>query len=127
MTEQQYLDYNRSLLKQFTRTFTSRTEQLPQEHPLRELAEAFTNLEVSAGKLYSEAPPLVARLFDTYTEFAPTFPRQLLWFLGGDCLHYMADEEIDQYQQLDELRMAATEASKPFDLQEARAKLLNLQ
>jgi hypothetical protein len=127
MTEQQYLDYNRALLAQFTLTFTTRTEQLPHDHPLRELAQSFAALQESGGDFYSEAPVLIARLFDTYPEFAPTFPRQLLWFLGGDCLHYMADDEIDQYQQLEELRMAAARRGDTFDFQEARAKLLNLQ
>jgi hypothetical protein len=70
---------------------------------------------------------LVARLFDTYPDFAPTFPRQLLWFLGGDCLHYMADEEILQYQQLEDLRVKAASSGKAFNFNDARAKLLNLQ
>lgn len=127
MTEHQYLLYNRALLEQFTLTLTTRTAQLPRDHPLRELAESFAALGENGGSLYTDGPLLVARLFDTYPEFAPTFPRQLLWFLGGDCLHYMADEEIDQYQRLDELRVAAARRGDTFDVQEARAKLLNLQ
>jgi hypothetical protein len=127
MSEQQYLDYSRALFAQFTTTFIGRTQQLPSDHPLRELATAFQSTVDSDTDFYIAAPALVARLFDTYPDFAPTFPRQLLWFLGGDCLHYMADEEIDQYQQLDDLRVAADTAGEPFDFQEARAKLLNLQ
>lgn len=127
MSEQQYLDYIYALLAQFTRTFATRTEQLPPEHPLRELAAAFEAIAGNGDDFYTEGPGLVARLFDTYPEFAPTFHRQLLWFLGGDCLHYMADEELDQYQQLEELRATAASTGEVFDFQEARAKLLNLQ
>ena len=56
-------------------------------------------------KCSPSTPALVARLFTTYPDFAPTFPRELLWFFGGDCLHYMPDEEIATFQQLEELRL----------------------
>lgn len=127
MNDEQYLEHCSALLTQFSQTLATRTAQLPADHPLRELGEAFTTLGDSAGDLYARSPELVARLFDTYPEFAPTFPRQLLWFLGGDCLHYMADEEIAQYQQLEELRLAAASRGDTFNFSEARAKLLNLQ
>lgn len=126
MDDQHYLEYCRALLADFAQTLVIRTRQLPEDHALRELAEAFHSLG-STGDLYTEGPELVARLFDTHTEFAPTFPRELLWFFGGDCLHYMADEEIAQCQQLDELRLAAARRGEPFNWRESRAKLLNLQ
>jgi hypothetical protein len=116
------------LLAEFSRTFATRTAQLPADHPLRELALGFTELDnTTAADLYSLGPELVSRLFDTYPEFAPTFPRQLLWFLGGDCLHYMADKEIVQYQHLEDLRLEAASRGESLNFNEARAKLLNLQ
>jgi len=127
MNDEHYLEHCRSLLAGFSRTFATRTRQLPDDHPLRELAGAFEDLAASSADLYTDGPPLVARLFDTHTEFAPTFPRQLLWFFGGDCLHYMADDEIAQCQQLDELRLAAARRGETFDWNASRAKLLNLQ
>jgi hypothetical protein len=126
MNDECYLEYCRALLADFSHTLVTRTRQLPEEHSLRELAEAFQSLEPS-GDFYSLGQELVARLFDTHTDFAPTFPRELLWFFGGDCLHYMADEEIAQCQQLDELRLAAERRGDSFDWRESRAKLLNLQ
>lgn len=128
MNDQQYLDHCRTLLAEFSRTFATRTSQLPADHPLRELALAFVAIgDTTAVDLYTLGPELVSRLFDTYPDFAPTFPRQLLWFLGGDCLHYMADEEIGQYQQLEDLRLEAASKGELFNLHEARAKPLNLQ
>lgn len=128
MNDDQYLEYCRTLLSGFSRTFVTRTAQLPADHPLRELALGFTDLgDTTAVDLYTLGPELVSRLFDTYPDFAPTFPRQLLWFLGGDCLHYMADEEIVQYQQLEDLRLDAASRGQLFNINEARAKLLNLQ
>ncbi|MCB1687233.1 MAG: hypothetical protein KDI33_02045 [Halioglobus sp.] len=127
MNDQQYLEHCHTLLAAFSRELVTRTQQLPQDHPLRELAEGYRSLADNSTDLYDKGPALVARLFDTYPEFAPTFPRQLLWFLGGDCLHYMADEEIEQHQQLEELRLAAAARGETFNFQAARAKLLNLQ
>ncbi len=77
--------------------------------------------------VHTRAQPLVNRLFTTYPDFAPTLPRELLWFFGGDCLHFMPDEEIALYQQLDELRHEAAARGEIMDLRAARAKLLQLQ
>lgn len=126
MDDERYLEHCRSLLAEFSQTLVTRTRQLPEDHPLRELADAFKSL-ASSDEIYTLGPDLVARLFDTHTDFAPTFPRELLWFFGGDCLHYMADEEIAQCQKLDELRLAAALRGESFDWRESRAKLLNLQ
>ena len=127
MNDQQYLEHCRTLLAEFSRTLATRTAELPYDHPLSELAAAYRALDENGVDLYTRGPALVSRLFDTYPEFAPTFPRQLLWFLGGDCLHYMADEEIEQHQQLEELRLAAASRGDTFNFNDARAKLLNLQ
>lgn len=127
MNDQQYLAHCRTLLTEFSRTLAARTAALPTDHPLSELAAAYRALDEDGIDLYARAPVLVSRLFDTYPEFAPTFPRDLLWFLGGDCLHYMADEEIEQHQQLEELRLGAASRGDTFNFTDARAKLLNLQ
>jgi hypothetical protein len=127
MNDSQYREHCQGLWIEFSRDLVIRTVQLSAEHPLRELAEGFAALATSSNEFYSVGPELVARLFDTYPEFAPTFPRQLLWFFGGDCLHYMADDEIAQFQQLEELRLAAAARGELFDWQDTRAKLLNLQ
>ena len=127
MTDEQYLQYCRGLLADFARTMATRTEDLPEGHALRELALAYLHLADAGQDLYSSGPQLITRLFDTYPEFAPTFPRQLLWFFGGDCLHYMADDEITEFQQLEEMRLAAAARGETFNFQESRAKLLKLQ
>ena len=127
MNDQQYLQYCRDLLAEFSASFARRSEHLPEDDPLRELADAFSRLCATPEELYSQGPALVSRLFTTYPELAPLLPRQLLWFFGGDCLHFMADDEIDQFQALEEMRLQADAAGEPFDYQAARAKLLNLQ
>lgn len=127
MNDAQYLQHCRALWREFSSTLGTRTAQLPADHPLRELAAGYQTVADHSTDLYEHGPQLVSRLFDTYPEFAPTFPRLLLWFLGGDCLHYMADEEMAEYQQLEELRLVAATRGERFNFTEARAKLLNLQ
>ena len=127
MNDEQYLQHCRELLTDFAKTLVTRTKHLPDDDCLRELAAAFLSLADAEGDLYAEGPALVSRLFTTYPDFAPTLPRELLWFFGGDCLHYMADDEIDLFQQLEDMRLAAATRGETFDPRAGRAKLLNLQ
>ena len=58
---------------------------------------------------------LISQVFHRYPQIAHLVPRDLLWFFGGDCLHFMPDEEIELFQQLDERRFAAEEHGEAFD------------
>ena len=127
MNDQEYLEHCLELLDEYSMDLAKRTEHLPPEDPLRELCDAFSALADSHPDLYARGAELVARLFTTYPELAPALPRQLLWFFGGDCLHYMPDEEIAQFQQLEDMRLEAEATGEPFNIRDARAKLLNLQ
>ncbi|MCU1716173.1 PA2817 family protein [Pseudomonas sp. 5P_3.1_Bac2] len=66
---------------------------------------------------------LISQIFHRYPQIAHLVPRDLLWFFGGDCLHYMPDEEIDLYQSLDERRYQAEENGEPFDWQQEKQLL----
>ncbi|QIB64370.1 PA2817 family protein [Kineobactrum salinum] len=124
MNDTQYLQYCRQLWRQFSDTLGQRSQSLDPENPLRQLASEFSRLGESDGDLYLEGPELVQRLFSHHPEFAPTLPRSLLWFLGRDCLHVMADEEIRLFQTLDDERHAAAARGEVFDYSgEASARL----
>ncbi|MEP4147958.1 MAG: PA2817 family protein [Halioglobus sp.] len=127
MNDAQYASHCRELLAEFAANMTKRLEHLPEGDSLRELADRFSDLQKNDGDLYADGATLVSRLFTTYPDFAPTFPRDLLWFLGGECLHYMPDEEIAAYQKLDDMRYAAADKGETLNLREARASLLSLQ
>ena len=127
MNDEQYLHHCREQLSAFAETLFQRTAGLADDDPFRQLAAAFQALANGEGDLYSEGPRLAGSLFTTYPDFAPTFPRELLWFFGGDCLHYMPDDEIAVYQQLEDQRLQAASRGETLDLQQARANLLKLQ
>ena len=128
MDDEQYLSHCRDLLTDFSRSLSQRTDALDQDDGLRVLAADFKRLaDGPSADVYRLAGPLVDRLFTTYADFAPTFPRELLWFFGGDCLHFMPDEEIVVFQQLDEQRGQAAQRGEIIDLQAARARLMKLK
>ena len=58
---------------------------------------------------------LISQVFQHYPQIAHQVPRDLLWFFGGDCLHFMPDEEIAIFQQLEERRYEAEQNDEPFD------------
>jgi hypothetical protein len=127
MNDEQYLNHCRQQFAHYSKELDQRTEGLAEDDTLRELALGFRALAGGEGDLYTQGQSLVDRLFTTYPDFAPTFPRELLWFLGGECLHFLADEEIDLYQQLEELREQSASKGEIIDFAAARAKLLKLQ
>lgn len=89
---------------------------------LNRLCEATGNSE----ELNSAGQQLVSRIVAGYSHLTPHLHRDLFWFFGGDCLHYMPDEEIERYQQLDERRHEAEEQGTVFHLEDERAKIFGL-
>ena len=58
---------------------------------------------------------LICQVFHRYPQIAHLVPRDLLWFFGGDCLHFMPDDEIALFQELDERRYEAEQKGLPFE------------
>lgn len=69
---------------------------------------------------------LICRIISSYPHLMPLLYRDLLWFFGGDCLHFMPDEEIAVFQRLDEQREEAKQQQRAFSYKEARAKSMGL-
>ncbi|MGB3611327.1 MAG: PA2817 family protein [Cellvibrio sp.] len=69
---------------------------------------------------------LLCRVVVAYPHLMPLLYRDLLWFFGGDCLHFMPDDEIARYQQLDELRYEAMRTESDFSYADERAKCFGL-
>jgi len=73
-----------------------------------------------------EGQQLVCMAISSYPHITPLIPRDLFWFFSGDCLHFMPDEEIVNYQLLDERRFEAEDNGEDFDFEEERAKVFGL-
>jgi hypothetical protein len=127
----QYFDYHVGLLKKFKDSI----QKYPPYHTsLADLTETDTAVMATLDELcqhdhYNEEMMergqwLIERIVSGYNQLMPFLSRDLLWFFGGDSLHYMPDDEIRFYQQLDELRYAAESQDRPFDIEEAKDYLM---
>ncbi|MFK0087725.1 PA2817 family protein [Pseudomonas sp. NPDC090755] len=107
------LDHLRSIL-----VALGEAEQVPEEsHAL--FLERFDELreQLPVDQLESQylGQDLMCQVIQRYPQIAHLVPRDLLWFFGGDCLHFMPDEELDLYQALEERRYEAEQNGEPFD------------
>ena len=119
----QYFTYHVDLLRQFKENIS---QDRPYEVDIDELSDndqqfMSTLDKICAAETYSEEMSeqgqwLVGQIVNGYNHLLIAFSRDLLWFFGGSCLHFMPDHEIDFYQQLDELRYAAENQDRPFDI-----------
>ena len=90
---------------------------------ISDFKQLIENFETGNGDIYTTGADLLERAFKMYPGLAHLIARDLLWFFGGSCLHNMADEEIEKFQRLDELRFAAEEAGEEFDYINKRASV----
>ena len=66
---------------------------------------------------------LITTAVAKYAHIVPLIPRDLFWYFGGDCMHFLGDEEITSFQHLDEEFYSADPECNYFEL---RSKLLGL-
>ncbi len=41
-----------------------------------------------------QAQELLSQFIRCYANLVPLIKRELLWFIGGECLHYLGDDEV---------------------------------
>jgi hypothetical protein len=81
---------------------------------------------VGGASLLIQGQEILCKIVAGYPQLMPLLPRDLLWFFGGDCLHYMPDDEISVFQLLDEQRQEARETNSVFSYENARALAFGL-
>lgn len=95
----------------------------------RELMTGLTRLckATSISEDFSfEGQELICKVIASYPNITPLIHRDLMWFFGGDCLHFMPDDEIANYQLLDERRFEAEDKGEEFYFENERAKVFGL-
>ncbi len=130
-TQLPYHRYHLALLNSLFDTLRAQSvlmAQVPEESNLLFL-ERFEELiaQLEAGEhdaLYSGLE-VICQVITRYPQVAHMIPRDLLWYFGGDCLHYMPDEEIAQYQLLDEHQAEAAARGEEFNWEQARQLLMS--
>jgi len=107
------LDHLRSIL-----VAVGEVEQVPEESHtlfLERFDELRALLPIDPIESQYLGQDLMSQVILRYPQIAHLVPRDLLWFFGGDCLHFMPDEEQDLYQALEERRFEAEQNEEPFD------------
>ncbi len=92
----------------------------------QQLITLVADVEHQRGDYIESGQQILARLVRHYPDLVPLVPRDLFWYFGGELLHFMPDDEIEIFQQLDELRYEAQISGETFNYEEARARLLGL-
>jgi hypothetical protein len=129
-TEQNFLKYHLNLLSAFIRHAQSlapfNQDNCSEED--RAFFEALQLLSTSSSEPHflSEGQDIMCSIVSRYPHLMPLLYRDLLWFFGGDCLHYMPDDEILKFQRLDELRHAASGNGELFSYENMRAQIFGM-
>lgn len=127
-------DYDTSYIEFHQRLLTAFINQIKQQAPFnldhnnQDDRDFMSDIEqlpnIGGSQQLIQGQQLLCKLVATYHHLMPLLPRDLLWYFGGDCLHYMPDEEIAVFQQLDEQRESARAAQQKFDYEKARLNAL---
>ena len=107
------LDHLRSIL-----VAVGEAEQVPEESHslfLERFDELRALLPIDPIESQYLGQDLMSQVILRYPQIAHLVPRDLVWFFGGDCLHFMPDEVLDRYQALEERRFEAEQNDEPFD------------
>lgn len=124
--DQEYYTYHLELLAAFCAQIQQlppfNTEQASEDD--QEFLAALTQLQQQPQGIdfLEQGQVLMCRVVGSYPHLMPLLYRDLLWFFGGDCLHFMPDEEIAIFQRLDEQREEAKQEQRAFSYKEARAR-----
>lgn len=86
--------------------------------------ETITLYQEHASEAFDLGQVLMTRLVRNYPQLTQLFARDLLWLFGGDCIHYLADEEIGEFQALDEARYVKEAQNEPYDYLELRNAMI---
>lgn len=93
---------NRQQLKQDWFNELEATLKLQEDAPSEKLLFSLQTIQAAFAEGDQEADFNGRLIIETLIRNSPQYghliPRDLLWLLGGDCLHYLDDAEMDQYQ-----------------------------
>ncbi len=107
------------LTQAFVSCYQQSQQQLEQDSDAREklqqqIDELLTALDSDQDYRFI-GQDLINQLFTMHPNISHLIPRDLLWLMGGPCLHYLSDDELEKYYQLDELQHQAEQQQQEFD------------
>ncbi|KZN12397.1 PA2817 family protein [Marinomonas sp. TW1] len=85
--------------------------------------QLIARIESNAPDYTFDAQEVLSRFIRCYPNLVPLIKRELLWFMGGECLHFLGDEEINFYQQLEDHLYELDHKQIDYNLQDEINKL----
>jgi hypothetical protein len=86
---------------------------------LDQLSALINDLDKQTADTSFDGQAWLGRLFRNYTTYAPHLGREVLWYFGGEALHFMPDNEIERFQTLDDM------VAEGKDYLEAKKEIFN--
>lgn len=74
------------------------------------------NIQENTYDYTFDSQEVLSRFIRCYANLVPLIKRELLWFVGGECLHFLGDEEIALYQQLEDHLYELDSQNKSYDI-----------
>ncbi|MEK9712794.1 MAG: PA2817 family protein [Thalassolituus sp.] len=90
---------------------------------LQQFRDLIDQLTEHSDSAYDQGQDLIAKIATHQPQLMPTLDRALLWFFGGECLHFLTDDEINRFQHLDEMAAEAEADGKEYDYRSAGRSL----
>ncbi|WP_159268414.1 PA2817 family protein [Zhongshania aliphaticivorans] len=94
-----------------------------------ELLSLFSALELCFANGDDYTPigqQIITRIVSHYPAITPQVHRDLFWFYGGDCLHFLSDDEIQKYQTLEERYYDLSKTDSDACYRNLRAQIFNM-
>ena len=90
---------------------------------LQQFRDVIDQLTEHRDSAYDPGQDLLSKIGTHQPQLMPAVDRALLWFFGGECMHFLSDEEITRFQHLDEMAAEAEAEGKEYDYRSAGRSL----
>gem|GEM_PF-458058 len=89
---------------------------------IEKMGDLFTIPAEGNPEFLFEIQELLSRFVRCYPNLVPLMKRELLWFAGGECLHFLGDEELSVYELLEEEIYQLESSSQEYSISELLEK-----
>lgn len=95
--------YHQALIVQFKNQLTIYKDELDEDDTVfTQLLDALCEDINTADGEVPTGQKFISTMVARYPQLTPRLPRDLFWYFGGDCLHYVEDKELENFQALEE-------------------------
>lgn len=130
--EESYQTFHRDLTDQLVTLVKSRMlqdgdEDYTLQGTLEELIAYLSDPKTDLDLRNAAGQRLLSFIVSRFQDIMPHVPRDLFWYFGGDCLHFLGDDEIQSFQDLEDSFYEQLTAEHPVEYHKLRNALLPIR